>query len=119
MALPRPPGITSCVLEVERKFRSLAVRQLTQHGGTPAFKSLRQLPAQSLHDVYYDRSSQLSSAGAWVRKRNGQWEAKIKKGGTFTNSRFEELRDVRHIAAHVKRIVGTDGSVDALDSFGL
>lgn len=116
---PRPPGITSCILEVERKFRSLAVRKLTQHGGTPAFKSLRQLPTQSLHDVYYDQSGRLSSAGAWVRKRNGEWEAKIKKGGNFTNSRFEELRDTGDIAAHVKRIVGTDVSVDASSSFGL
>ena len=106
-----------CVLEVERKFRSLAVAELTQYGGIPHFQSLRRLPSQSLRDAYYDRSSLLSSAGAWVRKRNGEWQAKIKQGGNFTNSRFEEICGARNISEHVRRITNLDGGES--DNFGL
>ncbi|KAF2453458.1 CYTH-like domain-containing protein [Lineolata rhizophorae] len=107
----------SRVLEVERKFRSLAVRDLSQHGRFPHFRSLRKLPVQCLHDTYYDQSSLLSSAGAWVRRRNGAWQAKIKKGGTFNNSKFEELCDARDISSHITRITGTN-KLEA-DNFGL
>jgi len=107
----------SCVLEVERKFRALTVRELTQHGGIPHFKSLQKLPVKIIRDSYYDKSNMLSSAGAWIRKRNGEWQAKIKKGGSFTNSRFQELSQIDEIEAHVKRVVGIVGS--ATSNFGL
>jgi thiamine-triphosphatase len=96
----------ACLLEVERKFRSLAVRELTQHGGGPPFRSLQRLGSHQIQDVYYDRSSLLSAAGVWVRNRNGQWEAKVNQGGTFTNSRFEELSDIHDIARCVARWTG-------------
>ncbi|KAK0714804.1 hypothetical protein B0H67DRAFT_553452 [Lasiosphaeris hirsuta] len=92
-------ALAPCILEVERKFRSLAVRQLTQRGGTPAFQTLHALPLQTVGDTYYDKAGLLSSAGAW--------EAKIRKGGDFANSQFEELHEVGDIAACVERI--TDG----------
>ena len=107
----------SCVLEVERKFRGLAMRELSRHGGTPGFRSLRALPVQVIHDTYYDRSSVLSSAGAWVRKRNGAWEAKVRMGGNFTNSKFEEIDDVQEISKVIRCIAGIEG--DAADNFGL
>ena len=95
----------SCVLEVERKFRRLAVPQLTQHGGRPPFNSLLALPTQTVRDTYYDDDhGLLSSAGVWVRRRNGSWEAKVKKWGTYNNSRFEELSEVGEIAACVERV---------------
>ncbi|KAF2812977.1 uncharacterized protein BDZ99DRAFT_507124 [Mytilinidion resinicola] len=82
--MPRTfPAIS--ILEVERKFRSLA---------------------RIIHNEYFDRSSLLSLAGIWVRQRNGQWEAKVKKGGNFTNSRFEELLDPRDISKCIKDLTG-------------
>ncbi|KAK4661354.1 uncharacterized protein QC763_703040 [Podospora pseudopauciseta] len=105
----RPPlqkVLSPCILEVERKFHSLAARHLTQNGGIPPFQSLRSLPLQTIRDTYYDKSNLLSSSGAWIRRRNGIWEAKIRKGGDFTNSRFEELNRVSDIAACVENITG-------------
>ncbi|KAL7792553.1 CYTH-like domain-containing protein [Trichoderma ceciliae] len=116
MAFRRLP-ITTCVLEVERKFRSLAVRELAQYGGLPHFKSLQKLPIQMIRDSYYDKSNVLSSAGAWIRNRDGEWQAKIKKGGSFTNSRFEELNRADDISAYIKRITGIEERQAA--NFGL
>lgn len=108
---------TPCVLEVERKFRSLAVHELTRRGGIPHFKSLQKLPTQNLHDAYYDRANLLSSAGAWVRNRNGEWQAKIRKGGNFTNSMFEELRGARDISTYISRV--TSLPCTEANNFGL
>ncbi|TFA99682.1 hypothetical protein CCMA1212_008495 [Trichoderma ghanense] len=107
----------TCILEVERKFRSLAVPQLTQHGGLPPFKSLQSLPVKVIHDSYYDKLGLLSKSGAWVRKRNGIWEAKLKKGGNFLNSRFEELSGIDSISAYVRQATGIDGAESR--NFGL
>ncbi|KAL6806420.1 CYTH-like domain-containing protein [Trichoderma sp. SZMC 28013] len=115
MAFRRFPP--TCVLEVERKFRSFAVSKLTRCGGVPHFKSLQKLPIQIIRDSYYDKSNLLSSAGAWIRNRDGQWEAKIKKGGSFTNSRFEELNNVDDISAYIKRTTAIDDT--ATRNFGL
>lgn len=110
------PG-TTCILEVERKFRALAVQELTSSNGNPPFKSIRSLGQQVIHDVYYDRSSLLCSSGLWVRQRNGKWEAKVKKGGNLTNSRFEELSDPRDISKCIQKITGV-GCMEQ-DQFGL
>ncbi|KAM0254374.1 hypothetical protein ACHAQJ_006843 [Trichoderma viride] len=107
MAFRRLP-IATCVLEVERKFHSLAVGKLTKYGGFPHFKSLQRLPVQIIRDSYYDKSNILSTAGAWIRKRDGEWQAKIKKGGGFTNSRFEELTRIDDISAYIKHTTGID-----------
>jgi len=112
-----PPNLRPSILEVERKFCRLAVATLTQSGGAPPFQSLRALPAKTIHDIYYDKRDILYSAGTWVRRRNGAWEAKIRKGGDLTNSRFEELNDVRDIAACIQRITGVGINEDA--QFGL
>lgn len=110
----------SHVLEVERKFRALAVSELTQRGGVPPFQSLRQLPTKTIHDTYYDLGGVLSSAGSWVRLRNGAWQAKVRKGGGFLNSRFEELYGADNIADHVRSITGWDmANTKESSSFGL
>lgn len=119
---PRPPRTSTspfqCFLEVERKFPRLAVRQLTQHGGSPAFASLRKLPPQEIHDAYYDRADKLSSLGAWVRRRNGKWEAKIAMGGDYANSRFQELAGGGDVGAYVRGVLGGEQAREE-DSFGL
>jgi thiamine-triphosphatase len=104
-------------LEVERKFRSLAVQELSATGGKPPFRSVRSLGQTIIHDIYYDRANLLSSAGLWVRKRNGQWEAKVKRGGNFNNSRFEELSDLRDISRYIRNLTGTRSTEK--DQFGL
>lgn len=115
--IPRSlPGVR-CILEVERKFCSLAVNDLTRNNGYPPFHAIKSLGQQVIHDAYYDQSSLLSSAGVWVRQRNGQWEAKIKKGGNFVNSSFEELYDLRDISRCIRKITGVDGMEQ--NQFGL
>ncbi|KAH8728851.1 CYTH-like domain-containing protein [Phaeosphaeriaceae sp. PMI808] len=115
--MPRSLLTTSCILEVERKFRSLAVRELATNSGHPPFRSIRSLGQRTIHDVYYDRSGLLSSAGVWVRQRNGDWEAKVKRGGNFNNSRFEELSDPYEISRCVKDVTGIESTEQ--DLFGL
>ncbi|KAK1238411.1 hypothetical protein MKX07_006557 [Trichoderma sp. CBMAI-0711] len=107
----------TCILEVERKFRSLAVPQLTQYGGLPHFKSLKKLPAKVIHDAYYDKDKLLSQSGAWIRKRDDIWEAKLKKGGSFLNSRFEELSSIEAISAYIRHHTGINESESR--NFGL
>jgi hypothetical protein len=73
---------------------------------------LSRLPRKRVTDKYFDRNSALESKGIWVRWRreqttahdgkdaatskdgaaDGFWEAKIKQGGDFVNSRFTEVR---------------------------
>jgi len=113
----RPLNPRPSILEVERKFRRLAVATLTRTGGTPPFQSLRALPTRTIHDIYFDEADVLYNAGTWLRRRNGAWEAKVRKGGDMTNSRFEELTDLRDIAACVRRITGLDMDEDR--GFGL
>lgn len=108
---------SQAILEVERKFRGLAVAMLTKNGGSPAFRSLQPLPPKTIHDIYYDKADLLYNAGTWLRRRNGVWEAKVRKGGDMTNSRFEELTDTRDIAACIHRITGQD--INADKNFGL
>lgn len=110
------------VLEVERKFCGLAVPHLTRTTGKPPFRSLRYLGEHSFTDVYFDRDDRLSSRGLWIRKRQLEgkepaWEAKIRKGGTFNNSAFEEITDTAAIARCVSSIIdqGQPGS----KNFGL
>lgn len=101
-----PRSVNILKLEVERKFSSLAVYPLTRDGGHPPFHSLKSLSDRTLHDIYYDHSHLLSSSGIWVRQRNGNWQAKIRKGGDFKDSRFEETSDVNDIAKHVRELTG-------------
>lgn len=115
----RPPSAStvSSTIEVERKFCSLAVPSLPTNAGRPAFQSIQFLGQSHIRDVYFDKENLLSAAGIWVRQRNGQWEAKVRRGGDFLNSRFEELASTEDIAQYVSRVTGTTSSVET--SFGL
>jgi len=103
------PTLRAALLEVERKFCSLAVKDLASNAGQPAFKSIRALAQKTIHDVYYDNSSgSLISAGIWVRQRNGFWEAKVKRGGDYTNSMFEELTGTELVRRCVMDVTGKE-----------
>lgn len=52
-----------------------------------------------------------------MRQRNGQWEAKVRKGGTFNDSKFEELFDPHEISQYVKNLTGIGKTEE--DHFGL
>jgi thiamine-triphosphatase len=68
--------------------------------------------------VYYDNPSRsLIKSGIYVRRRNGFWEAKIKKGGDFTNSMFEELSGPDLVRRCVQDVTGKEASEK--DFFGL
>ncbi|EUC27295.1 hypothetical protein COCCADRAFT_112097 [Bipolaris zeicola 26-R-13] len=94
------------LLEVERKFCGLAVMDLTLHVGNPPFRSIQPQSQRIFSGTYFDRARLLTAAGVWVRLRNGQWEAKVRKVGNFQNSRFEELSDPREIEVQVRIITG-------------
>ncbi|PGG99439.1 hypothetical protein AJ80_09363, partial [Polytolypa hystricis UAMH7299] len=77
--------------------------------GDPAFYRLEHLGQRSFEDIYYDCIK--------VRKRNGNWQAKIRRQGTFANSRFEELSTPAEIVAMIRKL---GLHVDpAADGFGL
>ncbi|AEO67146.1 uncharacterized protein THITE_2010984, partial [Thermothielavioides terrestris NRRL 8126] len=104
------------ILEVERKFRRLAKQPHTPH--THMFASVQPLPTRTIHDIYYDTPTRaLSAAGAWVRRRDGAWQAKVRRGGDFVRSRFEELRGERDVGRCVAAVVGIEEAV--VRDFGL
>ncbi len=114
----RPSRILRAILEVERKFCSLAVEDLVANTGQPAFKNVDVLAQRTIHDVYYDDPSRsLINAGIWVRRRNGVWEAKVKKGGDFTNSMFEELSGPDLVRRCVQEVIGKEANEN--NFFGL
>ncbi|OWY53977.1 Thiamine-triphosphatase [Alternaria alternata] len=104
-------------LEVERKFCGLAVTDLAHHVGNPPFRTIQSQGQRVFNDTYFDRAGRLAAAGVWVRLRNGQWEAKVRKGGDFQNSRFEELSDPHKIGKQVQAITGQ--GCNERESFGL
>jgi thiamine-triphosphatase len=114
----RPTRILRALLEVERKFSSLAVKDLVANTGHPPFKIVHALAQHTIHDVYYDNPSRsLINSGIYVRRRNDFWEAKIKKGGDFTNSMFEELSGPDLVRRCVQDVTGKE--TNEKDFFGL
>lgn len=107
---PKPPQKTmpSSILEIERKFAptKASMRQLASNTGTPPFASLVHRGTAHLEDVYYDTADELlCSAGVWLRRRGDRWEAKVRVGGDFTNSAFEEMTDVDDISEMLGKLV--------------
>ncbi|KAI9824973.1 MAG: hypothetical protein M1826_007225 [Phylliscum demangeonii] len=105
----------SVVLEVERKFRSAAAAQLRLNSGKPAFDPFSYRGAHRFHDTYYDdgdwggptaAGGTLVAAGVWLRCRDQRWQAKVRLGGDFNRSEFEELDDVPAIGRLVQRLRG-------------
>lgn len=115
LAMVRFPSI-AC-LEVERKFAALKCFPLRIDGGPHRFSNLSDLGSQRFRDIYYDSEARLLKAGTYLRQRDGTWQMKVRRGGTFTNSQFQELSDPDIISAHVKSITGLDGA--ASNVFGL
>ncbi|KAE8381555.1 CYTH-like domain-containing protein [Aspergillus bertholletiae] len=105
------------VLEVERKFCRLAVPRLRIDGGVPPFRSLTYRGKQSFHDIYFDNTGFLCSKGVWIRQRDGHWQAKIRRGGDYINSKFEELSAPDRIADYLEELMGVRNSATA--NFGL
>ena len=115
----KPSHILRAILEVERKFCSLSVENLVANTGHPPFKTVHALAQRTIHDVYYDDPSRsLIKAGIYVRLRNGSWEAKVKRGGDFTNSMFEELSGPDLVRRCVQDVTGKEPSSEK-DFFGL
>jgi len=96
--------IRQCIVEVERKFKPTAdfisrLRQNACPAHHPFDRTVQVLPFQTLvgpathnfEDTYYDADHVLSTRGIWVRCRGGDWQAKIRHGGNFINSSFQEL----------------------------
>jgi thiamine-triphosphatase len=105
---------------VERKFLSTpnTIPLLNANRGVPPFSSIQQLGHRAFTDIYYDHNNNLSSHGIWVRQRNNTWQAKIRRGGDYINSQFEEVSGweaCRDVVANVFQ----SSSEDAKDTFGL
>lgn len=113
------PMIRRAVLEVERKFFSngSSRERISANQGKPAFHTLEYLGQQSFEDIYFDRDGILMANKIWLRKRSGRWQAKVRHGGDFTNSQFEELSEPPEISALIKRYF-LDANV-ASRNFGL
>ncbi|OQV08696.1 CYTH domain-containing protein [Cladophialophora immunda] len=104
-------------LEVERKFAALKCCPLRFDSGNPPFLSLTDLGCWKFHDTYYDLNDQLWMKGTWLRQRDGKWQMKIRRGGTYINSQSEEVSDLDTISAHIKSLTGRDYGSSQL--FGL
>ena len=118
------------ILEVERKFNITAAGCLRTHLGITCDDDTRvqRLPnvtIGSLHfsrqqdehinDQYFDTAdSQLHNKGIWVRRRRAsapsgfpaivEWEAKVRMGGDYLNSEFEEVCGETKVADYLKPI---------------
>jgi thiamine-triphosphatase len=103
---------TTRQLEVERKFlvTPAALSYLRSNGGGSGFKKHESLGKQTTHDTYYDRDGLLFSEGVYIRRRNGQWEAKIRTSGDFINSAFTEINGKNAVKEVIKQslTVSTD-----------
>lgn len=106
------------LLEVERKFRCLAVSNLLHQHGVPAFQSIEYRGKKSFHDIYYDDVGFLSSKGVWVRQRDGHWQAKIRRGGDYNNSKFEELSGRVAISRYLSQLSWSNKNIQD-ETFGL
>lgn len=86
-----PPRQTT--LEIERKFccNPDSFDILRKNSGVPPFQKLLYHGRSSFNDTYYDQDGILSSKGIWVRRRNNEWQAKLRQGGNFIQSRFKEV----------------------------
>lgn len=99
------PIIRRAVLEVERKFfsDSSSRDRISANRGKPAFRALEYLGQRSFEDTYFDRDGTLIANKIWVRKRSGCWQAKVRRGGDYTNSQFEEFAGPQEISELIKK----------------
>ncbi|KIW18412.1 hypothetical protein PV08_02700 [Exophiala spinifera] len=110
-------ALSNVWLEVERKFAALKCYPLRVDSGNPPFLSLTDLGSRTFHDTYFDLNDQLWMKGTWLRQRDGKWQMKIRRGGTYLNSQSEEVSDLDIISAHIKSLTGREYGPSQL--FGL
>ncbi|KAF2636442.1 hypothetical protein P280DRAFT_472993 [Massarina eburnea CBS 473.64] len=111
-----PPPKT---LETERKFAPTpsSIHKLRTNTPATPFKTYAYCGARRLRDQYFDDVlGRLMERGVYLRRRSSSedddggnkeegkayWEIKIRKSGTYTNSSFEESRDVGRIEQAVR-----------------
>lgn len=107
---------TKHVIEVERKFCSTGPATFLT-GGHPPFQSLTYHGSRTFADKYFDHGHLLRSAGIYIRRRDDCWEAKVKQGGDYVNSQFEETTCLSKIAAYARKIAGVEGRVNSEKNF--
>ena len=93
------------------------MNRIRTNRGQPPFRNLEPLGRRRFEDIYYDRNQILSSKGIWVRKRNKQWQAKVRQNGDFTKSQFEEVAEADEISQIIKDM--DLGAHTASSNFGL
>lgn len=124
-------SLLRAVLEVEGKFAPTAqsLKLLSTNAGHPAFRNFMSLPAQDFMDIYYDSLSEPGSKPSvrgyesgvlfkqdiWLRARisyrecndkpRTSWQAKIRRGGTYTNSAFEEVEGSQAVQHVVQQFI--------------
>ncbi|KAK4943436.1 hypothetical protein LTR10_016927 [Elasticomyces elasticus] len=91
------------LLEVERKFCPIAGALIACNAGSPPFRRFCPRPQRIFRDIYYDQDDVLRQAGIWVRKRDEQWEAKIKVGGDYKHSQFQEVKGISAVSAAISK----------------
>lgn len=117
--MPLLSCLRQSIIEVERKFQSTpaTIAAFRANSGHPPFACLQLLRNHDFLDTYYDTAtSALSRRGIYLRQRTGPdvstgqandnglnhdsgWQAKVRRGGHFTNSQFEELSTRAEIVA--------------------
>ncbi|KAI1609321.1 CYTH-like domain-containing protein [Exophiala viscosa] len=101
------------LLEVERKFCPSAAGLITCNAGSPPFRQILRHRRQVFRDVYYDHGRFLRNAGVWLRRRNKRWEAKLKVGGDYKYSQFQEVKGKTAIdaaiAKHLQGLISRTG----------
>ncbi|MCJ1286342.1 hypothetical protein MMC26_005687 [Xylographa opegraphella] len=116
---PVMPISKNKILEVERKFvcnpRTTSI--IHSNNGFPRLPNLTFKGRHTFEDIYYDFNDVCFSRGIWIRKRNGTWQAKIRRGGDFTNSQFDEIDGAEDVGALVQKL-HVDAPIKA-ENFGL
>jgi thiamine-triphosphatase len=104
-------------LEVERKFIPHNISEPLRFGDFanphdiyPLYKPFSFVGISDICDVYYDLPhgpEKLMDQGIYVRKRNGEWEVKIRKSGNYVNSKCIEVQGkqkVKEVLGKVTRL---------------
>ncbi|KAL8685970.1 MAG: hypothetical protein Q9218_007433 [Villophora microphyllina] len=111
------------LLEVESKFMfdPTLIPRLISNGGNPRFKRLEAVGTHMMTDTYYDHRDILSSNAIWLRRRQDGHstilEAKVRVGGNYARSTFDEITDGAVIAKTVRPHV--PGFNEAKENLGL
>ncbi|KAF1963146.1 hypothetical protein CC80DRAFT_588607 [Byssothecium circinans] len=118
---PPPPPNRSRTLEIERKFAptpsSLAL--LRTNSSTPAFTRHEYLGSRSIRDEYFDHASgALMRRGVYLRSRDGVWEVKVRRGGGYVDSCFEESREEGRVWGVVGEVLREEGVREEVDDGG-